>query len=238
MTPVVLLVARADDRKVPDGRAGDLFDTAFVDAVRTLNEVSGSMRVLVPWSAELAPLLAAATLDLSPAFDPEEPWAAESRLAMVPYLLPGSPLPEADDAFWQACPLSLTDLGRGTFSDVVARAGVTHVVALGAPSRPASYRRALRDRPVKVLVFGALFPVRDASRVLGIPSDRFIELDTRRFDPAGRGDLPDASDDEVTASRTYEERLETYVPVGLLLQAEFDEWLSEDPGSKGDLEPA
>ena len=75
-------------------RTGDLFDFALIEVVRALNVRSERAVVLVPWSIELAPLVAAGTIGTAPSIDPENLGAERSGL--LPYY-PPSAVPSAQD---------------------------------------------------------------------------------------------------------------------------------------------
>lgn len=229
MSPVILIIPQTQGSKGTPLRTGGHYDTAFIDTVRTLNGRAQDVTLLVPWSPDLAPLVATATLDLAPSFDPEgrssEPKAFGT--IVVPYLLPGEAEAEVEDnPFWQASYLSLTVGARRTFADTVRDFPITHVVALGKPSHPASFRHAVRGRNVEVLVFQSLLGPEVAARVLGVPRDQVIDLEAK-LTPLSAEDAF-ISTREGAAERTHEKDLEPYVPFSVLLQVAFDKWLAED----------
>jgi hypothetical protein len=71
VSTAILIIAPAMTRRRWTGHLGDLFDSGFVETVRTLAGSGTAATVLIPWSKQLAPLIASATIDTAPSFDPE-----------------------------------------------------------------------------------------------------------------------------------------------------------------------
>ena len=232
MRPVILLIAPASAKGERGPRAGDLFDTAFIEAVRTLSPQESDLVLLAPWTADLAPLVMAASLDAAPGFDPEDRrGVALPPRGIVPYLLPGHYAPDpAGDLFWQASFVSLTGGGRKSFEAALLDHLPTHVLVLGAPLRPPAFRRALRGLTLKVLHFGSMIEKDEVATMLGVTRDSIIDLE-KRDQPTVEGDADLAP--ETISERSREERLEPFIPFGVLLQVFFDEWLSDDPRTVG-----
>lgn len=223
MSPVVLILAPTTRDRRYIRRKGDLFDTAFVETVRTLDGRGGGATVLVPWTVDLAALVVAATADTAPAFDPEaaDP-SGRTRSRLVPYLAPGEPGPEPDSPFWRASHLSLGGVTAVPFEAAMRQARPTHVIVLGPPRRPATFRRFLRGTASSVLTFGSLVSPTEATTFLGVPANNVLDLEAEG--PVGV-DVEETLSPEVPAERSSEVDLEPYVPFGLLLQNRLDEFL-------------
>lgn len=228
MSAVVLILAPGSNAKRSISRSGDLFDTAFVDAVRTLDGRGADLTVLVPWTADLAALIAVATLDTAPSFDPErEAGSGEARSWLVPYVPPGEAAREMENIFWRSSYLSLG--GRpppGSLKQTLGKVSAIQIVILGAPRRADAVRKVLRSRELKVLTFGSLLGPLEAARVVGVEPSHVIDLEER---------LPSSGEDEdlgrfpeLATERSPEDNLERYIPFGLLLQHHFDALLPDD----------
>lgn len=229
----VLILTQGSNLKRFEGRKGDLFDLAFIDAVRTLDGPGAQVRVLIPWVADLAALISAATLDTASSFDPERtegPGGTRTRL--VPYLPPGEIQADVDTdtdgVFWRASHLSLAGFERpqsleqalGAFPNI-------HVVMLGSPRRPATVRKALRGRELlNVFTFGSLLSQFETAKIVGVEQSRVVNLENN-MPEISEGDDP-AESSEFATERSSEEQLERYVPFGLLLQKAFEGMWPDD----------
>jgi hypothetical protein len=226
MSVTILLLTQGSNSKRFGRRIGDLFDFAFIDAVRTLDGQGSDAKVLIPWVADLAPLITAATLDTSPSFDPEAgEGPRETRGRLVPYLPPGDEDSfKADDVFWRAAHLSLGGPEPKRLSEILNgldENATIHVVMLGSPRSPAILRKALRRKEVRVTTFGSLLSRSQAARAIGVKEEVVVNLED---------DLSVVDDDvdserfaEWATERASEEQLERYLPFGLLLQHKFGE---------------
>jgi hypothetical protein len=204
------------------GRLGDLFDTGFVETVRTLAGRGAAATILIPWSKQLAPLIASATIDTAPSFDPES--RAEPQLQLRLYTMPGQVDWQSEDIFWRGSYLSLNGIAPVSLSEALSGCEKVFTVVLGKPFRAATMRRMLRARDLDVVTFGSLADPDETARWIGADTERIADLE-QLLPP-----LPTDETGETLAAPELaaEEMLEPYVPFGLLLQYKFDELLSDE----------
>jgi hypothetical protein len=212
------LLLLASDQASKDGNHfGELFDAALIETIRTLSEPRPDLRVYIPWSDSLAPLVSVATLDASPSFDPET--HALRQNALVPYLSDSQQMGETSRAFWNSSFLSLSREPPRSFSAVLD-GRIDATLALGLPQFDL-LRGALRRS--KVLFFPELI-ARDAfAREVGGQLGTLIDLSANYVRDTLRRDQAEVSE------REREDSLEPFVPFGLLLQRWLDEDLHEEP---------
>ena len=235
MTSVMILTPRRDDDRVSD-RLGDAFDTAVVEILRTLDG-QDKVRVLAPWTPDLAPLVTVALVDTAPSFDPEGGFsAATTRSRIVPYTLAtedtaadSDEAGEREAAFWHNTHLSLGRERPESLTSAIAEAPPTHLVVLGLPQSAAKVAAAIKDRVVKIFCFGSLVSRWEIAEGLGVPLARIEDLEGRL--PAGEAASEEAS--SFARERDAEETLEPYVPYGLLLQDALDDFLPGDEQEGG-----
>lgn len=236
MNTTVLILVPRNDKKGSAERFGDLFDAAFIEAVRTLAGVSGVLSVLVPCTQALAPLVMAATIDIAPAFDPEG--AADSEMPrsdLVRYVPPGEEAVDADSIFWRASDPRASSRRSLSLEQALNASGKLFVLVLGVPGRLTSVRKALKSLDPAVVTFGTLVSKAEVAGALGVNADNVTDLEQLRPPSTSDDDLPGSS--ESATERAPERGLEQYIPFGLLLQSRFDEWLRDDEDSSADELP-
>jgi hypothetical protein len=219
VSTAILIVAPPMTRRRSAEHLGDLFDIGFVDTVRTLAGSGTAAMVLIPWSKELAPLIASATVDTAPSFDPES--RAEPQLHLRLYTAPGQADWEPGNAFWRGSYLSLAGIAPVPLPEALRGCQKIFAVVLGKPPRAATLRRMLRASDLDVVTFGSLADPEGTAQWIGADTRRIVDLEQL---------LPPLPTDETAAvpELAPEEILEPYVPFGLLLQYRFDELLSDD----------
>lgn len=227
MTDTLLVLAPGSLRRAFPERTGDLFDTALVETIRTLDGPGGDVEVLVPWEADLAALTAAAALDTAPSFDPEASTElAASRSRLTPYTPPGEPQVEENDPFWLASHMALSASRPVPLAEALARAAKVTVIVLGLPRRPAMVRKMLRGHEVKVLTFASLLDVAEAARALGVEPRSVVNLEERAPVRLGADDVERSG--EFATETGAEAELEPYVAFSILLQDVFAPILPEE----------
>jgi hypothetical protein len=214
-------------------RAGDLFDTGFVETVRTLSAPRPNLKVLVPWTHDLAPLLSAATLDGAPAFDPERPANPESAATViVPYAVDEGAQSLIESAFWASSHLSLHFERPVELHGYLKENRVDHIIALGFPQKALglndTLRYSIKEHAPQIFVFGRILSPGVAADVLGRGVDGVIDL-TARYEWESPPRDSDAFK-ETDSLLEWESHLEPYIPFGLLIQrAIFSELDSLEP---------
>ncbi|MFZ5685715.1 MAG: hypothetical protein ACOY9C_13865 [Pseudomonadota bacterium] len=216
---------------------GDAFDTAVMEILRTLDG-QDKVKVLAPWTPDLAPLVAVALVDTAPSFDPEGGLpAASTRSRIVPYTLAAEDVAvdsdearEREAAFWNGTHLSLGREGAESLTSAMADAPPTHLVVLGLPQAAADVAAAVEDRVVKIFCFGSLVSRWEIAEGLGVPLDWIEDLEGRL--PSREAGSEEAS--SFARERDAEEPLEPYVPYGLLLQDALGDFLPGDEQEGGE----
>jgi hypothetical protein len=221
----VLILAGATGGELVGERAGDLFDMALVDAVRTLDVPAGAASVLVPWSTDLCPLIAAGIIDTGPSFDPESGARVEdSRSGLIPYLPPGAEWSESSMAFFTSSHLSLDGDAPIPFEQAIRQHPPTHVVVLAWTKEFSHWRDLLAG--ARLFTFGSMAPPEQIASGLNIPSSRVENLEARLPRLTEDRDIPEGS--EFADDRARENRLEPFVPFSLLIQDALSELLPDD----------
>jgi len=123
----LLVVASAIDGGGDRSRTGDLFDFALSEIVRVVDIPGRLWTALVPWSADLAPLVAAAVIDTAPTFDPETSIEGGSRSGLVAYYPPQGAPSEEDFVFYRASHLSLGRQAPLTFAAALQQHPPSHL---------------------------------------------------------------------------------------------------------------
>ena len=225
MKTIVILAPDAVHPEQGEGpvgdRGGDLFDTGFVETVRTLSAPRRNLKVLVPWSHDLAPLLSAATLDNAPAFDPERSDKPDgAATVIVPYAVGDSPASFVESAFWASSHLSLIFPQPVDIRGYLDGNPVDHIIALGFPGRGLRLTDTLRftverHKP-QIFVFGRIMSRGGAAEELRADPGRVIDLSERyEWDSPPRAS---EANKETASLLEWESHLEPYVPFGLLIQ--------------------
>lgn len=209
---------------------GDLFDSALTEALRTLSVPGRNVRLLVPWSDDLAPLVNAALSDSASSFDPEirEPRDARS-VEILPYRTDGDGLSDHSEVFWRTSQFRSMADGPTDLKSLVERVPPQLVIALGLP-KDASLLRDLSSRfersETAVMSFGPLLSADSTKDTVGFFHAPIHDLwaDYLREGAAHEEDRGQQSDLELS----WEERLEPFIPFGLILQHQLQRWLSGD----------
>lgn len=225
----VLILASASESGHGLERAGDLFDTALVEAVRVLDIPATAGTVLAPWSPDLAPLVAAATLDTAPSFDPENPVEGRSRSALQPYLPPGA-IVEENDPFYRATHFALGSKELPTFVEALRTHPPTHVLVLSATTEFGALREFLKD-DTPILAFASLTPTKEVAANLKVEASRIVNLEERVILLSEREDIDRYK--ETVPEREWETDLEPSVAFGLLVQDYFDQGIPDDEWPAG-----
>jgi len=207
-------------------RAGDLFDFALSEVVRVLDIRAGVGTVLVPWSPDLAPLIAAAVIDTSPSFDPEASTEAGSRSGLVPYYPPRTASSEEDSIFYLASHLSLGRPAPLAFAAALQQHPPTHVLVLSVTKEFDALRSFLQTSDALILAFESLTPTAEVANNLNVELLRVTNLEERLILPSEDEDPPRFH--ELGVEREVEVELEPYVAFGPLVQSYFDNILPDD----------
>jgi hypothetical protein len=213
-----ILILATDTQAKSAGRRGDLFDAALLEIVRTLDVSSDIASVLVPWSDELAPLIAVAVADTAPSFDPERAGKEGSQSGLILYRLSSFSSDERSRPFRDGSHLSLTERLPITLSQAVDKYPPTDVIVLSLPKDIPS----LQGSDIRFFVFGSLLALSDVRATLAIPAERMEDLELK-LSPI---------EDKLSTARPEEEGLEPYIPFGLLIQDVFREILPDEPPSR------
>lgn len=227
----VLVLAAGAPREADGPRDGDLLDMALLEIIRALDVPARIASVLIPWSDELSPLVAAAIADTGPSFDPEGAATESSRSSLVPYLPSESTLSEQSALFLASSHLSLSERAPMTFAEAIREYPPKDVIVLSLTKD----LDALRDTPnyghAQFLVFGSLTPRDLVASVLGLPSSRVEDLELR-LRPLDGGDIPEGA--EFAYDRSRDEGVWSFVPFGVLVQDAFKEILPDESSSRRD----
>ena len=223
---ILILAADTDDQ--PEGkRTGDLFDQALVEIVHALDVPARIASVLIPWSADLSPLIAAAIVDTAPSFDPEGERAAETTLSgLVPYLPPGAKWSDQGASFFRSSHLALERESPLAFADAIEKHPPTDIVVLAWSddfSKPIVSHGAAR---ANVVTFGSLRSRERIASALNIPLSQIIDLELKLSSIVDDSDVPDGS--EFAEERGRDAELEPFIPFSLLIQDYFDDILPDD----------
>jgi len=213
--------------QTPEGqRAGDLFDFALIEIVRVLDIPANRALVLVPWSEDLAPLVAAGIADTGPSFDAESGATREGQEpGIIPYLLPGREGTEQTSLFSASTHLSPGSPGPMPFADALKSHSPTHIVMLAWTDDSTPVRAALRGTTASLVTFGSLMSPARVADLLEIDEGSVTDLELR-LGPLPARDAPDSS--EFASEGAYEAELEPFIPFGLLIQDYFGDLLSAD----------
>jgi hypothetical protein len=226
MTRNVLILAPTD-RLSAESRTGDLFDAALMEIVRVLDLPASIASVLVPWTTDLAPLIAVGIADTAPGFDPEGRAEGGTRSGLLPYLPPGEALSDESRLFFASSHLALGGQGPMSLADAVGSHPPTDIVVLGWTSDFSLPRGALGDRAPRVVTFGSLASAASVASALDIAVSGVTDLE-RSAASSIEADLPGGSEAEDEAG------LEPFVPFGLLIQDYFNDLIPDE----GPLPPA
>ena len=224
----LLILAPDAGEDIEEGPASELFDQVLLDVIRALDLSDGRAVVLVPWTEDTAALVAAATMDSSPSFDPESvategPAVSSVRL----YLPPKSGRRPDDEPFLRASHLPLRGAEPKPLAELVGELPPTHVLALAAPRWARQVLDGLELQPV-VLALGALLDGRRVRDQLGAGIREVVDLTAvLKWRPPEAEDPEAAPDPEQAEGYELERGLEPFVPVGLMLQAFFSSTLDD-----------
>jgi hypothetical protein len=224
-----VLILAADSADLAEHRrVGDLFDQALVEIVHALDVPAGVANVLVPWSTDLSPLIAASIVDTAPTFDPEgDRKEATSRSGLVPYLLPGAETSDQGASFFRSSHLALGRAAPLPFADVISKHPPTDIVVLAWIK---GFAQSLNVQAhVNLVTFGSLAPSTRVASALNVPPSRVIDLELRLPRIVEDKDLPDSR--EFADERGRDTELEPFIPFGLLIQDYFDNLLPDDETS-------
>jgi hypothetical protein len=223
-----VLILTAKDGAPSALRAGDLFDQALIEIIRVLDIAAERASILVPWSMDLAPLIAVGTADTAPSFDPEgDGRIPSSRSGLVPYLPPGVEWSEQDEPLFRSSHLSLEQRDRPMpFDTAIGQYPPTWVVVLACTDEFSPFRAALRESSASFVTFGSLMPPERIATEFGIPIEQVTDLEQRLPSFVEKSDIPDGSEfaDEIGRDAG----LEPFVPFGLLIQDYFADLLPDD----------
>jgi hypothetical protein len=211
-----ILVLAADRPSEEGERTGDLFDAALLEIVRVLDISEERGSVLVPWSDQLAPLIAVAAADTAPSFDPEGDTWDGSRSSLIPYRPTEMSSDEWTEPFRAGSHLSLTRARPFSFVEALDKYPPQDIIVLSIPENIAPLRPAAAY--ARFFVFGSLLSRARVAAALDIPAERVEDLE-QRLRPL---------EDVLGMRRPEEERLEPFIPFGLLIQDVFDEMLPDD----------
>jgi hypothetical protein len=224
----LLVLASATEGGRGPSRAGDLFDFALSEIVRVLDVRAGVGTALVPWSADLAPLIAAAVIDTAPSFDPEAEASIGGglRSGLVPYYPPQAASSEEDSVFYRASHLSLGRAAPLAFAAALQQHPPTHVLVLSAVKEFGALRSFLQTHDASILSFESLTPTAEVAGDLNVDLFRVTNLEERLVLPSEDEDTSRFR--ELGVEREAELELEPYVAFGLLVQSYFDNILPDD----------
>jgi hypothetical protein len=204
---------------------GELFDSALIETVRSLSQPRPKLRTFVPWTESLAPLISVATLDSSPAFNPE---SREERQPgqLVPYFPDFQEMREKSRSFWQSSYLSLqypSPLSPG----VAMEQSVDAVITLGVPNLETPISAILeRGRPI--LYFSALSRPNAFISTVGMRNLELLDLSA----DFSQDEHFEETSDSLIRELSWERGLEPFVPFGLLLQRWLDRNFPIEPGEQ------
>lgn len=217
-----ILILASDTPAGGDGRVGDLFDSALLEVVRALDVSSGVATVLVPWSDELAPLIAVASVDTAPSFDAESAAEEGTQSSLIPYRPQGA-LNERSRQFLAASHLSLSGRSPLSFEAAIKQHPPTEVIVLSPMLSRKDEVAVLREAPgfknARLLMFGSLTSRDQVAAVMERDSERVEDLE-HRIRPI---------DGEARRPSEEEAKLEPFIPFGLLIQDAFGEILPDVP---------
>jgi hypothetical protein len=221
----ILVLASATIGSGGERGTGDLFDFALTEVIRALDVPAQRAVVLVPWSFELAPFVAAGTIGTAPSIDPQDLGAGPSGL--LPYY-PPSAVPSAQDlTLYRATHMTF---GRGDaplpFAVALKRFPPTHVLVLSSPKEFHELGGWLRAGETPILTFGSLARIEEVADALSVPSSRVANLEQTFVLPPEDDDT--AEFPELGLERQWEAELEPYIPFGLLVQKYFEAMLADD----------
>jgi hypothetical protein len=222
----VLILASDARESLEGGRSGDLFDMALVEIVRALDVPGSIASVLVPWSDDLSPLIAAGIVDTAPSFDPESGATETTRSGLIPYIPLGAALSEESTAFFRSSHLTLEVAAPTPFEQAIREHPPTDVVVLSWTKELARLRDVPGYGEARFLVFGSLTSPERIFSDLAIPSSRVEDLERRLPLITEGSDIPEGT--EFTDERERDAGLEPFIPFGLLIQDALDEILPDD----------
>jgi hypothetical protein len=222
----LLVVASATEGGRGPSRTGDLFDFALSEIVRVIDIRAGFGTALVPWSADLAPLIAAAVIDTAPSFDPEASIEGKMRSGLVPYYPPKAEPSEEDSVFFRASHLSLDRASPLAFAAALQEFPPTHVLVLGAVKEFGALRGFLQMHDASILAFESLTPMAQVASDLNVDPTRITNLEHRLVLPSEDEDTSRFR--ELGVEREAESELEPYIAFGLLVQSYFENMLPDD----------
>jgi hypothetical protein len=225
----VLILAAGSGGYLEDGRAGDLFDLALVEIVRVLDVSASVGSVLVPWSTDLAPLIAVGIFDTAPSFDPEGDAGTRteaSRSGLVPYLPPDTEWSAASVPFFESSHLALDRDAPMPFAQAIEQYPPAYVVVLAWTEDFSQLRDALRGTKAEFFTFGSLTSPQRIASSFDIPISQVEDLELRLAPIAEGTDIPDSS--EFADERGRDADLEPFIPFGLLIQDSFNDFLPDD----------
>ena len=217
-----ILIFASDTPASGEGRVGDLFDAALLEIVRALDVSSTVATVLVPWSDELAPLIAVAAVDTAPSFDAEGAPKEGTQSSLVPYRPMGT-LDEASQQFLAASHLPLSGRSPMSFEAAVKQYPPTDIIVLSPEMSQKDELAVLRGAPgfknVRLLMFGSLTSRDQVANAMERGWESVENLEERLV-PLG---------DEARRLGIEEGKLEPFIPFGLLIQDVFDDILPDVP---------
>jgi hypothetical protein len=225
----VLILAAARGGYLEDGRAGDLFDMALVEIVRVLDVPASVGSVLVPWSTDLAALIAVGIFDTAPSFDPEGGAGTRteaSRSGLVPYLPPDTEWSAASVPFFESSHLALDRDAPMPFAEAIKQYPPTYVIVLAWTEGFSQLGDALSGTSPAFFTFGKLAPPERVASGLNIPISQVEDLELRLPPIVEGSDIPESS--EFAGEREGDVGLEPFIPFGLLIQDALDDLLPDD----------
>ena len=208
----ILIVASATEGGRGPQHIGSLFNFALSEIVRVLDIRADRAVVLVPWSTDLAPLIAAGTIDTALSFDPKQ---AVGRSGLVPYYPPSAAPSEEDIVFFLATHISLSREAPPTFAAALKQCPPSRVLVLSANKEFDQLGSLLQSSGAPILAFASLTPIAEVAASLKVAPSRVTNLEQSL--------TLLAEDDDIARVE-----LEPYVAFGLLVQKYFDAMLPDD----------